>query len=129
MFRFRNPALRSPPRNIMSDLSKPGAAAPASSGLWLAIKKAAGRLQDWFVVQPLGVKLTVLAITVLIPTSAVYSLALLQKQAALAEQLKAMTVAEMAGDGCGRSTIGCRWCLAPARCSASSKRTRSSASP
>jgi cell division protease FtsH len=42
--------------------------------------------------------LTVLAITVLIPTSAVYSLALLQKQAALAEQLKAMTVAEMAGE-------------------------------
>jgi cell division protease FtsH len=82
----------------MSDLSKPGAAAPASSGLWLAIRKAAGRLQDWFIVQPLGVKLTVLAIAMLIPTSALYSLTILQKQAAVAEQLKAMTVAEMAGE-------------------------------
>lgn len=82
----------------MSDLSKPNGEAPAPTGLWLAIKKTASRLQDWFVVQPLGVKLTVLVMAVLIPATAIYSFTLIQKQAAVAEQVKSMAVAGNASD-------------------------------
>jgi cell division protease FtsH len=83
----------------MSDLSKFGDAAPASTGLWLAIKKAAGRLLDWFVIQPVAVKLAVLAMVVLIPATGIYSFTLIQKQAAVAVQVKAMAVAGKAGEG------------------------------
>jgi cell division protease FtsH len=83
----------------MSDLSKPSDPAPTSSKLWPALKKAASRLQDWFVIQPVAVKLTVLALAVLIPATGIYSFTLLQKQAALTEQVKAMTVAGKAGEG------------------------------
>jgi cell division protease FtsH len=82
----------------MSDLSKPNDEAPAPTGLWLAIKKTASRLQDWFVVQPVGVKLTVLVMAVLIPATAIYSFTLIQKQAAVAEQVKSMAVAGNASD-------------------------------
>jgi len=83
----------------MSDMSKPSDAAPASSGPWLTIKKAAGRLQDWFVIQRGAVKLTVLFVAVLIPATAIYSYRLSQKQAAVAEQVRSMSVAGQAGDG------------------------------
>jgi cell division protease FtsH len=83
----------------MSDLSKPSDASPASPGLWLAIRKLASRLQDWFVIQSMAVKLTVLAIAVLIPATGIYSFTLIQKQAALTEQVKTMTVAGKAGEG------------------------------
>ena len=83
----------------MSDLSTPSAAAPPSTGLWLAIKKAASRLQDWFVIQSVAVKLTLLAMVVLIPASGIYSFMLIQKQAVMAEQVKTMTVAGKAGEG------------------------------
>ncbi len=83
----------------MSDLSKPGETAPAATGLWLAIKKAASRLQDWFVIQSVFVKLAVLAIIILIPATGIYSFTLMQKQAAVAEQVKTMTVAGKAGEG------------------------------
>ena len=83
----------------MSDLSKPNDAAPVATGPWLAIKKATSRLQDWFVIQSLAVKLTVLAMAVLIPASGLYSFTLLRKQAAVAEQVKTMAVAGNAGDG------------------------------
>jgi len=76
----------------MSDLLKPSDEPPASTGLWLAIKKTASRLQDWFVIQSVGVKLTVLVIAVLIPATAIYSFTLIQKQAAVAEQIKSMAV-------------------------------------
>ena len=82
----------------MSDLSKPSDHAPASTGLWLAIRKAANRLQDWFVIQSPAVRLTVLAIAVLIPATAIYSFTLIQKQAAVAEQVKTMAVAGKAGE-------------------------------
>ena len=55
----------------MSDLSKPSDAAADSTGPWLVIKKAAGRLLDWFVIQPVIVKLTVLVLVVLIPATAI----------------------------------------------------------
>lgn len=83
----------------MSDVSKPGDTAPPSMGLWLATKKAASRLQDWFVIQSVAVKLTVLAMALLIPATAIYSVTLMQKQAAVAEQVKAMVLAGPAGEG------------------------------
>jgi cell division protease FtsH len=82
----------------MSDLSKPSDKPPASTHLWLAIKKTASRLQDWFVIQSVGVKLTVLLMTVLIPVTALYSFTLIQKQAAAAEQIKSMAGAGKASD-------------------------------
>jgi len=82
----------------MSDLSKPSDHAPASTGLWVAIRKAANRLQDWFVIQSPAVRLTVLAIAILIPATAIYSFTLIQKQAAVAEQVKTMAVAGKAGE-------------------------------
>jgi cell division protease FtsH len=81
----------------MSDLSNPSDPASASTGWWLALKKAPSRLQDWFVIQSVPVKLTVLALAVLIPATGIYSFTLLQNQAALAEQVKAMAVAGGAG--------------------------------
>ncbi len=83
----------------MTDATKAGNASPAAPGRWLAVRKAAARLQDWFVVQRLLVRLAVLAAVVLVPVSALYSAYLNQKQAALAEQVQAMTVAGPAGEG------------------------------
>ncbi|MES2947918.1 MAG: AAA family ATPase [Pseudomonadota bacterium] len=83
----------------MSDLTKPGDPESASPGWWRVLKKAPSRVQDWFAIQTPGVKLTVLTLAVLIPASGVYSFTLLQKQAALAEQVKAMAVAGDAGEG------------------------------
>ncbi|MBN8451333.1 MAG: AAA family ATPase [Candidatus Accumulibacter sp.] len=83
----------------MPDLPKPSDAAPATTGLWRTIKKAVRRLQDWFVIQSLVVKLMVLAITILIPATGIYSFALFEKQAVVAEQVKRMAVAGNAGDG------------------------------
>lgn len=82
----------------MSDLSKTNDDAPAATGLWALIKKAANRLQDWFVIQPLAVKLSVMAIAILIPLSAAYSLLLIQKQATMAEQVRNMSVAGKGGE-------------------------------
>jgi cell division protease FtsH len=83
----------------MSDLSKPGDAPPAPAGLWFAIKKTASRLQDWFVIQSLAVRLTVLVMAVLIPATGIYSVTLLRKQAALAEQVETMAAAGKPGEG------------------------------
>ena len=83
----------------MADLSKSSNAAPPSTGLWNVVKKAASRLQDWFVVQSVAVKLTVLAIAALIPATGLYSLSLVQKQTAVAEQIKAMADVGKSGEG------------------------------
>ena len=83
----------------MSDLLKPSDSAPAAPGLWLAIKKAASRLQDWFVIQPVAARLTVLAIAVLIPATGIYSFTRIQKQAAVVERVKTMALAGKAGEG------------------------------
>ncbi len=79
-------------KTSMSDLSKPRDATQKPAGLRSTAKKAAGRLQDWFAIQPLAVKLTVLAMTILIPASALYSWTIVRKQAALAEQVAAMVI-------------------------------------
>ena len=83
----------------MADLSKPGDAAPTPSGPWLAIKKVVNWLLDWFAIQPLAIRLTVLVVAVLIPASGIYSFTLLRQQATLAEEVKAMVVAEKSGEG------------------------------
>lgn len=83
----------------MSNTSKPSDATTAAPGGWLDIKKAASRLQDWFTIQRTLVKLVVLAIVILIPVSGIYSFKLSQKQAAIAEQVRAMTVSGPAGEG------------------------------
>jgi cell division protease FtsH len=80
----------------MSDLSNPSDAAPATTRLRLAIKKSASRLQDWFVIQSAAVRLAVLAVALLIPATGIYSFMLIQKQAAVAEQVKAMTADDAA---------------------------------
>jgi len=67
--------------------------APGSTGFWPAIRKAANRLQDWFAIQRVFVKLMVLAVAILIPVTAVYSLLVLQKQSAVTEQMKSMSAA------------------------------------
>jgi cell division protease FtsH len=82
----------------MSDVSNSRNAAPASTGAWFAIRKAVSRLQDWFVIQPTGVKLAVLALAVLIPATGLYSFTLILKQAAVAEQVKSMVAAGKPGE-------------------------------
>ncbi len=87
----------------MSDLSSTTSQAEARDppgsppSPWLALKKAAARLQDWFTIQSAGVKLLVVAIAILIPVTAGYSWSVLQRQEQVAEQVKAMAVAN--GDG------------------------------
>lgn len=74
------------------------AAEQTTRSLWLSVKKIASRLQDWFVIQSPMIKTMVLAVAVLIPATGIYSVALLQKQAAVAEQVKAMSVTEKPGE-------------------------------
>jgi cell division protease FtsH len=87
----------------MSDLSpssqptpETGDAAPPSSPLQ-ALKKAAARLQDWFVIQSTTVKVMLIAVALLIPVTGLYSALLMQRQAAVAEQVKSMSAAEPKG--------------------------------
>ena len=80
----------------MSDLSanKEPAEAPeggaSAPSLWLSIKKLGTRLSDWFSIQSTAVKMLVIAVALLIPVTATYSVAVWQRQAAVAEQVKAM---------------------------------------
>ncbi len=83
----------------MSDLSASNQATPESApaddsgarACWLAFKKGCARLQDWFAIQSVFVKIMVVTLALLIPASAYYSAALTQKQEVLAKELKAMT--------------------------------------
>lgn len=83
----------------MSDSSQPGSTKPPRCGIWRKIKRAASRLQDWFVVQRTFVKLVVVCFVILIPASAMYSFVLSQKQADMAQRIEAMTVAGPSGEG------------------------------
>ncbi|MDP5238048.1 AAA family ATPase [Uliginosibacterium sp. 31-16] len=86
----------------MSNSSKPSTAPLARpTSPWFAIRKFIGRMQDWFAIQSLLVRLGVLVAAILIPGSAIYSLTLMQKNAALAEQVRAMAVDGKAGEGAG----------------------------
>ncbi|MES2634320.1 MAG: AAA family ATPase [Pseudomonadota bacterium] len=64
---------------------------------WLSLKKMVNRLQDWFAIQSNGVKVIVIALVMTIPALAIYSVTLLQKQAAVAEQVRLMVSTETAG--------------------------------
>ena len=48
----------------MKDLPPLANGAPAGNSLWLSIKKALARIQDWFAVQSIGVKLAIAAVAV-----------------------------------------------------------------
>jgi cell division protease FtsH len=63
--------------------------APAT-GRWPALKKALARLSDWFVVQAPSIRILVIALAVLIPASAGYSLVIWHKQARLAQEVSQM---------------------------------------
>ena len=80
-------------------MSNPGAAAQASRGWRVTLRKAFGRLLDWFVIQSLTVKVAVLAVAVLIPPTALYASIYLQRQADLAGQVTAMAAAGRPGEG------------------------------
>ena len=64
--------------------------APATSSPWLSVRKWGARLSDWFTIQSTAVKLMVLAVVILIPVTATYSVVVWQRQAAVAEEVKAM---------------------------------------
>ncbi len=85
----------------MSALPKTDAAAQQARSWRLVVRKAASRLQDWFAIQPLGGKLVMLATALLIVATGVYSYTLVAKQAALAEQVKAMAAEGTAADAWG----------------------------
>ncbi|BAL26355.1 AAA family ATPase [Azoarcus sp. KH32C] len=82
-----------------NELSKPRDARPAPTGLRLTVTKAASRLQDWFAVQSMTVRLAVIAMAIAIPLTAFYSVTLAQKRATLAEEVKAMAVGGVPGEG------------------------------
>jgi cell division protease FtsH len=82
----------------MSDRTEADGTASASTGLWFALGNSASRLLDWFVIQRMAVKLTLLCIAVLIPATGLYSFSLMQKRAATAEQIEGMTVAAPGGE-------------------------------
>ena len=70
-------------------------------GAWTALKKAVARLCDWFVVQSTGLKVLVLAMTLAIPVTGLYALALWHKQSQVAEQVARMA-AQSGGEGLWR---------------------------
>ena len=75
----------------MSDLSPSSqttpptepAAGTESPNIWAVLKKVVSRLQDWFSIQSAFIRIMVVSLAVLIPATAIYSVALLQKQAAV----------------------------------------------
>lgn len=65
-------------------------ASTAAPNLWLSLRKLGARLSDWFTIQSTAVKLMLLAVALLIPATGIYSFTVWQRQAAVAEQVKAM---------------------------------------
>lgn len=86
----------------MSDLSVSSTPTPEfdskdeqpTGSLWLSIKKAVARFSDWFVIQSNAIKFLLIAVALLIPATGIYSIVLWQKQAAVAEQVRAMAAAD-----------------------------------
>jgi len=86
----------------MSDLSVSSTPTPEfgskdeqpNGSLWLSIKKAVSRFSDWFVIQSNAVKFLLIAVALMIPATGLYSAVLWQKQAAVAEQVRAMASAD-----------------------------------
>ena len=89
----------------MSDLSPGRSAVPSADeaadppvGLIAFVKSGLRRLQDWWVVQALGLKLAVLAILLTIPATAFYAWSTLQQQARMASEVSAMVVTDKGGE-------------------------------
>ena len=76
----------------MSHPSKTGAPPRRAMVRWSVLKKSIGRLLVWFEIQPLAIKLSVLALVVLFPVAGIYSSRLIHKHAVLAEQVETMGV-------------------------------------
>jgi len=76
----------------MSHPSKTGAPPRRAMVRWSVLKKSIGRLLVWFEIQPLAIKLSVLALLVLFPVAGIYSSRLIHKHAVLAEQVETMGV-------------------------------------
>src|SRR4051794_36938953 len=79
----------------MSDLSAKKDSVDADAGTvapsaWLSLKKLGARLSDWFAIQAVAMKCLLVIVAILIPVSAIYSFHVWQRQAAVAEQVKAM---------------------------------------
>jgi cell division protease FtsH len=79
----------------MSELAAKEDAVDAATGAsppnaWLNLKKLGARLSDWFTIQSPALKAMVLAVLILIPVTGIYSFTVWQRQAAVAEQVKAM---------------------------------------
>ncbi|WP_431096665.1 AAA family ATPase [Polaromonas aquatica] len=71
----------------------PGDDAPAASLLaWF--KASIARVRDWLSVQSLGMRLTVLAVVLMIPASALYAWSTLQRQEKLSLEVKAMAAGQ-----------------------------------
>jgi hypothetical protein len=101
----------------MSNLSKPGTTVPAGTGFWVAVKKAAGRLQDWFVIQTVAVKLTVLVMTILIPVTSIYSFSSRPEAGCPGRAGQEHgRCRERGRRGVETQGATCRWSLAAARC-------------
>ena len=88
----------------MTDLSstvpsqaEPCVASRSPASLRNLARKALSRLQDWFTIQSVALKVLLVTMLILIPVTAMYSWSVLQHQHKVAEQVKAMAVAN--GDG------------------------------
>ena len=64
----------------------------ANESPWAQLRKLGSRMQDWFSVQSVAMRALVVAVVMLIPLTAFYSFTVWQRQAAVAEQVKAMSV-------------------------------------
>ncbi len=91
----------------MPDLNSSSRAAPGgpegdeqpSGNWWVRLKKGLSRIGDWFATLQPAARVVLLATMLLIPATGIYSLALLNRHAAMAEQVKAMAGGEKLGEG------------------------------
>jgi len=78
--------------------SKTGGPPRSTAALWAALKKAINRLLGWFGLQSPLIKLTLLALILLIPASGIYAFKLVHSRAALPDQVQPMGVDGQAAD-------------------------------
>ena len=88
----------------MSDLSPGRSTAPPAdeaaeppAGLLALIRSSLNRLQDWWVLQSLSLKLAVAGVLLTIPATAFYAWSTLQQQALMASEVSAMAAGCSAG--------------------------------
>ncbi len=79
---------------IASPTRRPPEGAGRGARLLASCRKAVARLQDWFAIQTATTRLLVAVVALLIPAAAFYSWTMHQKQAEMAEAVKAMAATE-----------------------------------